>query len=150
MTKEKTMPRYRQPKQSGFTLIELLIVVAIIGILSAVAVPAYQNHIKTSEASVAVSTAGALLTNIDLYIQNHDKFPSETNFKDIGASANMTPLGTIALIPDTNAEQFGAITFTFSKASQLQDKVVTFSKTEDNGWQCSQNTEVTLKSCKAG
>ncbi|MHA2939430.1 pilin [Vibrio sp. RC27] len=143
------MPSYRQRNQSGFTLIELLIVVAIIGILSAVAVPAYQNHTKTSEASVAVSTVSSLLTNIDLYIQNEDKFPTDGQFSEIGASANMTPLGTIALSPDSSDTAFGTVTFTFSADAQLEGKTVTFTKSADNGWQCKQNTEVTLKSCAA-
>ncbi|MGX9418538.1 pilin [Vibrio sp. WJH972] len=140
------MSRYRQHQQSGFTLIELLIVVAIIGILSAVAVPAYQNHTKTSEASVAVSTVSSLLTNIDLYIQNKDEFP--TDLKDIGASSNMTPLGTIALT-QTGTTAYGTVTFTFTTDAQLDGKFVTFTKSEDKGWQCSQDTEVTLKSCAA-
>lgn len=142
------MPRYRLRKQSGFTLIELLIVVAIIGILSAVAVPAYQNHTKTSEASVAVSTAGSLLTNIDLYIQNEGEFPSTDKIKDIGASENMTPLGTIALAQATDKE-YGNVTFTFSSEAQLSGSTVTFTKSKEKGWQCSQDTGVDLKSCAA-
>lgn len=139
----------RRAKQSGFTLVELLIVVAIIGILSAVAVPAYQNHTKKSEATVGVSTANALLTNIDLYIQNNDAFPTTAQMSSIGASTNMSPLGVLALTPDAAAPAFGQLTFTFNTNSSLNTKVITLAKTAANGWQCSQDTGVTLKSCAA-
>jgi len=50
--------------QKGFTLIELMIVIAIIGILAAIAIPAYQNYIAKSQVAEAFTLAGGLKTNI--------------------------------------------------------------------------------------
>ena len=52
--------------QSGFTLIELMIVVAIIGILAAVAMPAYQNYTLKAKFSEIVSAVGSYKTSVEL------------------------------------------------------------------------------------
>ena len=51
--------------QKGFTLIELMIVVAIIGILAAIAIPQYQNYIAKSQVSRVMSETGALRTSVE-------------------------------------------------------------------------------------
>jgi type IV pilus assembly protein PilA len=60
----------------GFTLIELMIVVAIIGILAAVAIPAYQDYIARAQVSEAVSLMGATKSPLAEYIGDKGTWPS--------------------------------------------------------------------------
>ncbi|MGI9251501.1 MAG: pilin [Pseudohongiellaceae bacterium] len=70
-------------KEQGFTLIELMIVVAIIGILAAVALPAYQNYSRRAEFSELVLAVTPLKTSLELAIQSRN--PSALADLDGGA-----------------------------------------------------------------
>ena len=69
-----------QKLQQGFTLIELMIVVAIIGILAALAVPAYQDYTIRSKVSEGASLASAARTAVDVYFSENGtlKLPADT------------------------------------------------------------------------
>ena len=65
--------------QKGFTLIELMIVVAIIGILAAVALPAYQDYTVRAKLSEVVLGASAMKNNVAEFYQVNNKMPANTS-----------------------------------------------------------------------
>ena len=62
--------------QKGFTLIELMIVVAIIGILAAVALPAYQDYTKRTHVAEGLTLAGGAKASVTDYFSSEGKFPT--------------------------------------------------------------------------
>ena len=92
--------------QKGFTLIELMIVVAIIGILAAVALPAYQDYTKKAKMSEVVLAASACRTTITEKYQTANAAPGANNWGCEAASGSTKYVSAVA----TNAD--GAIRVT--------------------------------------
>ncbi|EQD37154.1 PilA1, partial [mine drainage metagenome] len=76
--------------QKGFTLIELMIVVAIIAILAAIAIPAYQNYLIRAQVSEGMSLVSAAKTGVDEFLSNYGTFPSTNASAGIPLATSIT------------------------------------------------------------
>ncbi|HEZ5609229.1 TPA: pilin [Neisseria meningitidis] len=75
--------------QKGFTLIELMIVIAIVGILAAVALPAYQDYTARAQVSEAILLAEGQKSAVTEYYLNHGEWPSDNSAAGVASSSTI-------------------------------------------------------------
>jgi prepilin-type N-terminal cleavage/methylation domain-containing protein len=75
--------------KNGFTLIELMIVVAIIGILAAIAIPAYQDYVIRSQVSEGLAMASAAKVSVAEYYANKGGWPLDNSAAGLGAASTI-------------------------------------------------------------
>ncbi|EPH9468791.1 pilin [Neisseria gonorrhoeae] len=75
--------------QKGFTLIELMIVIAIVGILAAVALPAYQDYTARAQVSEAILLAEGQKSAVTGYYLNHGKWPENNDSAGVASASKI-------------------------------------------------------------
>ena len=122
--------------QKGFTLIELMIVVAIVGILAAVAIPAYQDYTIRAQVTEAMSLSSAAKAAVAETFANTGAFPTSNSAAGLSATISGK------YVSDLTVGAGGVITATFGTAAngKLNAKKLTLvpgtSPSNDIVWQC--------------
>jgi type IV pilus assembly protein PilA len=120
--------------QQGFTLIELMIVVAIIGILAAVAIPAYQDYTIRSNGTEGLNLAAAAKTAVSEFYASRGTIP--TSNASAGVAAEQSIRGNA--VDKVTIGASGVITITYSLPS-IAAKTIAMTPTTAGGaitWSC--------------
>lgn len=129
------MKRTMHTVQRGFTLIELMIVIAIIGILAAIAIPQYQDYVARTQVTGSLSEVRALQTAAEEQVLRN-RTPTLTsvgfNSSDFGAVTLDAGggLGTMEIIMTMNG----------NVAPAVADTVITWERLSNGDWDCTLST----------
>ena len=131
--------------QKGFTLIELMIVVAIIGILAAIAIPAYQDYTIRSQVSEGMVLASGSKTAVSEFFQQNGRFPPTNTSAGLASAASITGQYVMGVATGAAPAAAGTIVATFgnranAKVAGQQLALSAVTRVGSVEWVCKANT----------
>lgn len=129
--------------QRGFTLIELMIVVAIIAVLAAIALPAYQNYVAKSQLAAALSDVRGGLVGFESHVLVEDV--TTFNLTDIGLTSS-TPRCALSML----SGDAGFIRCTLKGNPQVAGKTIELVRIASGEWRCVVDADIDSKLWPAG
>ena len=121
--------------QKGFTLIELMIVVAIIAILAAIALPAYQDYIARSQVTTGLADIRGGVTAFEERIQRGTPTANVT-LADVGLQAKTARCAITIPVPSPTATGGQQLQCALSGNPKVQGKNVKLTRTSGGAWEC--------------